>query len=73
VTAVTENSSSILLYKSKILKGLIIDLEIIHRNIANLSTTSRETVTRFLSKAAKADEIEVLASKQILLKNFFSN
>ena len=54
-------------------RGVIIDLEITHQNIANLATTSRETVTRFLSKAAKADEIEVLANKKILLKNFFSN
>ncbi|MGA9109773.1 MAG: Crp/Fnr family transcriptional regulator [Smithella sp.] len=53
-------------------RGVIIDLEITHQNIANLATTSRETVTRFLSMAAKADEIEVLANKKILLKNLFS-
>jgi CRP/FNR family transcriptional regulator len=54
-------------------RGVIIDLGVTHQNIANLSTTSRETVTRFLSTAAKADEIEILANKKILLKNFFSN
>jgi CRP/FNR family transcriptional regulator, cyclic AMP receptor protein len=53
-------------------RGVIIDLVITHQNIANLSSTSRETVTRFLSMAAKADEIEVLASKKILLKKYFS-
>ena len=54
-------------------QSVIIDLDITHQNIANLSSTSRETVTRFLSMAAKADEIEVLANKKILLKNSFSN
>ncbi len=53
-------------------RGVIIDLDITHQNIANLCTTSRETVTRFLNKAAKADEIEILANKKILLKNLFS-
>jgi CRP/FNR family transcriptional regulator, cyclic AMP receptor protein len=51
-------------------RGVIIDFCVTHQNIANLSTTSRETVTRFLSKAAKANEIEILANKKILLKNF---
>jgi CRP/FNR family transcriptional regulator, cyclic AMP receptor protein len=54
-------------------RGMIIDLDITHQNIANISSTSRETVTRFLGMAAKADEIEVLANKKILLKNLFSN
>jgi CRP/FNR family transcriptional regulator, cyclic AMP receptor protein len=51
-------------------RGIIIDLDVTHQNIANLSTTSRETVTRFLGKSAQADEIEILANKKILLKNF---
>jgi len=54
-------------------RGVIIALGITHRNIAYLSTTSRETVTRFLNKAAKAGEIEVLADKKILLKGSFFN
>jgi CRP/FNR family transcriptional regulator, cyclic AMP receptor protein len=54
-------------------RGMLIDLDITHQNIANLSATSRETVTRFLSMAAKADEIEILPDKKILLKNSFSN
>lgn len=53
-------------------RGVIIDLGITHQTIAYLSTTSRETVTRFLNKAVKSGEIEVLASKQILLKRAFS-
>jgi CRP/FNR family transcriptional regulator len=53
-------------------QGVIIDLDITHQNIANLSSTSRETVTRFLSMAAKAGEIEVLANKKIFLKDNFS-
>ncbi len=43
-------------------RGVIIALGITHQNIAYLSTTSRETVTRFLNKAAKAGEIEILAN-----------
>jgi len=54
-------------------RGVIIDLDVTHQNIANLSSTSRETVTRFLNMAAKAGEIEILADKKILLKNLFSN
>ncbi len=54
-------------------RGTIIDLDVTHQNIANLSATSRETVTRFLSMAAKSEEIEVLANKKILLKNNFPN
>jgi CRP/FNR family transcriptional regulator, cyclic AMP receptor protein len=52
-------------------RGVIIGLGITHQNVAHLSSTSRETVTRFLNKAAKAGEIEVLANKKILLKNSF--
>jgi CRP/FNR family transcriptional regulator len=44
-------------------RGVMIGLGITHQNIAYLSATSRETVTRFLNKAAKAGEIEVLADK----------
>lgn len=54
-------------------RGLIIALDINHQNIANLSTTSRETATRFLNRAAKAGEIEILANKKILLKSAFFN
>lgn len=53
-------------------RGVIIGLGITHQNIAYLSTTSRETVTRFLNKSAKAGEIELLANKKILLKSAFS-
>ncbi|MEW6334850.1 MAG: Crp/Fnr family transcriptional regulator [Thermodesulfobacteriota bacterium] len=53
-------------------RGLIIGLGITHQNIASLSTTSRETVTRFLNKAEKSGEIEVLANKHILLKPAFT-
>ncbi|MBM4312958.1 MAG: Crp/Fnr family transcriptional regulator [Deltaproteobacteria bacterium] len=52
-------------------RGLIIGLGITHQSIASLSTTSRETVTRFLNKAAKSGEIELLADKKILLMGPF--
>jgi CRP/FNR family transcriptional regulator len=49
-------------------RGVIIGFGITHQNIAYLSTTSRETVTRFLNTARKAGEIEILEGKKILLK-----
>jgi CRP/FNR family cyclic AMP-dependent transcriptional regulator len=52
-------------------RGVIISSGITHQNIANLSATSRETVSRFLRKAAKAGEIELLANKKILLGSSF--
>jgi CRP/FNR family transcriptional regulator, cyclic AMP receptor protein len=51
-------------------RGIMIDLDVTHQNIASLSMTSRETVTRFLRKAAKDDEIEILPGKRIILKDF---
>lgn len=51
-------------------RGVIIDLDVTHQDIANMSSTSRETVTRFLTKAVKDDEIEMLAHKKIILKGF---
>ena len=54
-------------------RGVIISYGITHQNIARLSATSRETVSRFISKTAKADEIETLANKRILLKSSFSH
>jgi CRP/FNR family transcriptional regulator, cyclic AMP receptor protein len=52
-------------------RGVSIGLGITHQNIAHLSTTSRETVTRFLNTARKAGEIEILEGKKILLKPSF--
>ena len=51
--------------------GITIGLDITHQNIANLSKTARETVTRFLTKAGKSGEIKVLPNKRILLKSTF--
>jgi CRP/FNR family transcriptional regulator len=53
-------------------RGVIINLDVTHHDIASMSSTSRETVTRFLSKAEKADEIEMLTNKKIILKGFSS-
>jgi len=52
-------------------RGVMISLHITHQDMAYLSSTSRETVTRFLNKAASSGEIEILADKNILLKNTF--
>jgi CRP/FNR family transcriptional regulator len=52
-------------------RGLIINFGVTHQNIADLSKTSRETVSRFFSRAERAEEIEILADKKILLKKQF--
>lgn len=51
-------------------KGTIINLKLTHKDIADYSSLSRETVTRFLDKLIKNGEIEY-NSKQILLKPSF--
>lgn len=54
-------------------QNAFIALTITHQNIANLASTSRETVTRFLNQKKKEGEIEIRNHKQILLKHSFLN
>jgi CRP/FNR family cyclic AMP-dependent transcriptional regulator len=52
-------------------RGTIINLRLTHKDIAELATTARETVTRAISRFVHSGEIEVLEKKYILLKPDF--
>jgi CRP/FNR family transcriptional regulator, cyclic AMP receptor protein len=55
-------------------RGLIVNLRLKHKDIAELSATARETVTRSLRRFVQSEEIEILENKNILLKPaFFKN
>lgn len=58
-------------YGLKDQRGIIIPLRLTHKDIADYASVSRETVTRFIDKFHKAGEIDLLESKQILLKPSF--
>ena len=49
-------------------RGTIINLRLTHKDIAELATTARETVTRAISRLVQSGEIEILEKKYILLK-----
>ena len=51
--------------------GTIIALKLTHKDIANYSSVSRETVTRFLDKFIRDEEIEILDSKNIRITPSF--
>jgi len=52
-------------------RGIIINLRLRHKDIAELAATARETVTRSLKRFVQSEEIEFLESKYILLKPAF--
>ena len=52
-------------------RGIIISLKLTHKDIAAFASVSRETVTRLLDRFLKSGEIEIIGSKNILLKPSF--
>ena len=52
-------------------RGILISLKLTHKDISRYVLLSRETVTRQLDRLLKADEIEILENKHILLKPAF--
>lgn len=52
-------------------RGMIISYKLTHQDIADYASVSRETVTRFLRKSVKNEEIEILDDKYLLLKHQF--
>lgn len=52
-------------------RGTIIQVKLTHSDIANFASLSRETATRMIHRLVKADEIEALDHKYILLKPAF--
>ena len=51
--------------------GTMINTRITHQDLAYLSSTSRETVTRFLNKAERSGDLEILDNKNIRLSTSF--
>lgn len=58
-------------YGIKDQRGILISLKLTHKDISLYVSLSRETVTRQLDRLLKADEIEILENKHILLKPAF--
>jgi CRP/FNR family transcriptional regulator len=52
-------------------RGIIINLKLTHKDIAEHANTARETVTRSISRFVQSGEIEILEGKYILLKPAF--
>ncbi len=59
-------------YGVKDKRGTVITIKLTHQDIADYSSVSRETVTRFLNKLVRDGEIEVLDDRNLLLKSSFS-
>jgi CRP/FNR family transcriptional regulator len=52
-------------------RGIIVNVRLRHKDIAELAATARETVTRSLRRFVQSEEIEILENKNILLKPAF--
>jgi len=52
-------------------RGTIITLKLTHRDIASYSSVSRETATRLLDRFIKEGEVEIVRSKNILIRPSF--
>jgi len=70
VRGVLAHISSI--YGIKDLRGIIIPLKLTHKEIAELASLTRETVSRLLSRLSEAGEIQVLDNKHIVLTPNFA-
>lgn len=53
-------------------RGVIVALQLTHKDIANYASVSRETASRLLSRFTKQGEIEILEKKYILIKSTFA-
>lgn len=61
------------LYGIKDTRGILIALNLTHKDLASYASISRETATRILGKFTKMGDIEFLENKNILIKNSFFN
>lgn len=59
------------IYGVKDQRGVVIPFKLTHKEIADYSALTRETVSRMLSKLCQSEEIEILENKNILLKPSF--
>ena len=54
-------------YGEKTDKGIVLNIRLIHQDIADMTGLTRETVTRILDKWKRSGEIKILKNKHILL------
>ena len=54
-------------------EGTVLQIRLIHQDIADMTGLSRETVTRILDKLKKSGEIQILKNRHILLKHEFES
>jgi CRP/FNR family transcriptional regulator, cyclic AMP receptor protein len=69
VRAVLAHIGSI--YGIKDIRGIIIPFKITHKEIADFSALTRETVSRLLARLSQSGEIEINGRKTIILKSSF--
>ena len=60
-------------YGERTPQGTILNIRLIHQNIADMTGLTRETVTRILDRWQKSGEIKVLANRNILLRPEFES
>jgi CRP/FNR family cyclic AMP-dependent transcriptional regulator len=60
-------------YGTKTPRGTVLNIKLIHQDIADMTGLTRETVTRVLDKWRKSGEIDVLKNKYILLRPEFDS
>jgi len=54
-------------------EGTVLNIRLIHQDIADMAGLTRETVTRILDKMQKSGEIKVLKNRNILLRHEFDS
>lgn len=60
-------------YGEKTDKGTVLNIRLIHQDIADMAGLTRETVTRILDKWQRGGEIEILKNRRILLRPEFES
>lgn len=60
-------------YGEKTKEGTILNIRLIHQDIADMTGLTRETVTRILDRWQKTGEIEVMKNRHILLRAEFES
>jgi CRP/FNR family transcriptional regulator len=60
-------------YGEKTERGTILEIKLIHQDIADMVGLTRETVTRILDKWQRGGEIEILKNRYILLRPEFES
>jgi CRP/FNR family transcriptional regulator len=60
-------------YGEKTEEGTVLNIRLIHQDIADMTGLTRETVTRILDKWQRGGEIKILKNRRILLQPEFDS